>query len=123
MPAKGIIRGVNDIQSLLQRSAESSEAPTPSGTLIDRSGTITAGGTAQQVMAANTTRQYLLFQNTSDTDMWINFGAVAVAASPSVKVTPGGDFEMERSFVSTQYVSVFCATTGKTFTAKEGQPS
>lgn len=111
------------MQSLLQRIADNSDAPTPSGALTDRSGTITAGGTAQQVMAANAARQYLLYQNTSDTDQWINFGVVAVAASPSIKIAPSGSFEMERSFVSTQYVSVFCATTGKAFTAKEGTSS
>lgn len=91
------------------------------GTLTNRSGTITAGGTAQQVMAANSSRKYLLFQNVSDTAMWIDFGATAVADSPSVLVpASGGAVVQEGTFVSTQSVSVFCATTGKKFTAKEG---
>lgn len=91
------------------------------GTLTNRSGTITAGGTAQQVMAANSSRKYLLFQNVSDTAMWIDFGTTAVADSPSVLVpASGGAVVQEGTFVSTQSVSVFCATTGKKFTAKEG---
>ena len=46
---------------------------------VDRSGTITAGGTSQQIAAALATRRYLVIQNHSDTDMWINVGAAASA--------------------------------------------
>lgn len=42
-------------------------------------GTITAGGTAQVAIAADPTRQTICVQNTSDTDMWCNFLATAVA--------------------------------------------
>lgn len=90
------------------------------GTLTDRSGTITTGGTAQSVAASLTTRKYFLFQNHSDTVMWINFGATAVADQPSIKVDAGAGFTFEGSFCSNQSVSVICATTGKKFTAKEG---
>lgn len=101
--------------------ATDSVRATAQGSLTNRSGTIAAGGTAQQAMAANTARRYLLFVNVSDTDMWINLGATAVANQPSILVKAGGgSFVMEGSFVSTELVSVICATTGKAFTAKEG---
>lgn len=91
------------------------------GTLTDRSGTITAGGTAQQVMAANSSRKYLLIQNGSDTAMWFNFTTTAVQDSPSFFLAAnGGSFVMEGSYVSTEAISIICATTGKKWTAKEG---
>lgn len=91
------------------------------GTLTDRSGTITTGGTAQQAMAANASRKYLLIQNISDTVMWFNFTTTAVADSPSHYLAAnGGSFVQESSFVSTEAISIICATTGKKWTAKEG---
>jgi len=90
-----------------------------SGALTDRSGTITTGGAAQTVVARRSGRKFFLFQNISDTDMWINFGTTAVADSPSIKIVAGGAYEFPSHFCSTQSVSVICATTGKKFTCKE----
>lgn len=87
--------------------------------LIDKSGTIAAGGTAQVVAAARPGRAYLFIQNVSDSDMWVNFGATAVAAQPSIKLVAGASFVMEAGIVCDQAISVICATTGKAFTAKE----
>jgi len=85
---------------------------------IDKSGTIAVGGTSQVVSAALNTRRYLVFQNHSDTDMWINFGTAAVAGQPSVKIfANGGAYEpLVAPFGS---INVICATGGKTFTCKE----
>ncbi len=89
------------------------------GTLTDRSGTITLGGTAQTIMASNATRKYLFIQNTSDTTMWCNFTTTAVATQPSFNLSPGAVFVMEGTAVSTELVSCIGATTAKIFTAKE----
>ncbi|MDO8614615.1 MAG: hypothetical protein Q7T33_02625 [Dehalococcoidia bacterium] len=89
------------------------------GSQTDRSSTITTGGTSQQVMAANSSRKYLFFQNVSDTDMWINFGTAAVATQPSIYVKTLTGYVLEGSFVDTQALNVLCATTGKAYTAKE----
>lgn len=92
-----------------------------SGALTDRSGAIAQVDTAQQVMAANVARKYLLFTNVSDTDMWLNFGVAAVKDSPSFLVKAnGGALVMEGSFVSNQLLSVICGAAGKKYTAKEG---
>lgn len=88
------------------------------GELTDRSDTIDTGGAAQQVAAANASRRYLLFQNHSDTDMWINFGADAVASQPSIKIAAGVAYTP--TFVDTRAISVICATMGKAYTCKEG---
>jgi hypothetical protein len=91
-----------------------------SGALTDRSGTITTGGTSQQVMAANTNRKYLLIQNESTGDLWINFGVAAVIAQPSIRLGQWDAFVMEEGFISTQALNVIGATTAQAFTAKEG---
>lgn len=84
----------------------------------DRSGTITTGATSQQVAAANTARRYLVFQNHSDTDMWVNFGVAAVATQPSIKlVANGGAYEPLVPPIGT--VNVICASSGKAYTCKE----
>lgn len=91
-----------------------------SGALTDRSGSITLGGTAQQLAAANATRRYFFVHNISTGDLWINFGVTAVADQPSIKLAAGASFVMEGSFVSNESISVVGATTGQKWTAKEG---
>lgn len=86
--------------------------PTDAATLA-----ITTGGTSQTVFAANAARRSFIFQNISDSAMWLNFSAAAAADAPSIYVAAGAYFE---PFVApTTSISVFCATTGKKFTAKE----
>lgn len=93
---------------------------TPSGGgFTDHSGSITAGGTRQSVMGANTTRKYFLFQNISDITMWLNFGVNAVADQPSIMIPAGGNLVFEAGFVPTTAVDLMGATTGKKFVAKE----
>lgn len=89
------------------------------GALIDNSDDITVGGTAQTVESAGRARKYFLFQNISDTTMWINFGVTAVADKPSIQVVAGASLMFDGSFVPTGSVSLMCATTGKKFVCKE----
>ncbi len=91
-----------------------------SGTLIDRSGTLTAGGTAQLLAAANPTRVYLFIQNVSSANLWINFTSAAVQSQPSILLLPYGSFVMEANFVSTEAVYIVGATTSQAWVAKEG---
>jgi hypothetical protein len=91
--------------------------------LTDRSGTIATGGTSQLVAPDNSSvgeRTYLLFQNVSDTDMWINSGGVATAGAGSIKIVAGSGFTWDAGFVPTGILHVLCATGGKAFTCKEG---
>lgn len=89
------------------------------GALTNNSGTITAAATAQQIMAANTARRFLLIQNVSDTAMWCNFGVTAVADQPSIRIDPGASFRMDGTAVSTELVSCIGSLAGKAFTAKQ----
>lgn len=91
------------------------------GVPVDRSGTIATGGQAQTVANVNANRRWLLFQNVSDTDMWVNFSAAAVAGQSSILLKAnGGSYENPPQFCPTGLVSVMCATTGKAFVIKEG---
>lgn len=88
--------------------------------LKDYSGHIVAGGAAQDALPANDAREYVLFQNTSDTDMYLDFDADAAAAT-GIRIVPNGSYEQyfkERKFIRGR-LSVFCATTGKAFCCKE----
>lgn len=87
---------------------------------------ITTGGTAQTIFAAQTGRAWLFIQNTSAGDLWFDFNAAAVQAAPSIKIPPGQAAEFIQSeqrgggWVPWEYISIIGATTGQTFSAKEG---
>lgn len=88
---------------------------TEAGTLAtDRSGTITLGGTAQNAIAANTSRVEWTIVNNSDTLMMVRIAGTA-SATAGIPANPG-DVIVGKE---TNAVSVFCATTGKAFTAWE----
>lgn len=87
-------------------------------TLVDHSGTITTGGTAQTLSAAKS-RKYLFIQNLSVSNLYINFTSAASASTGSILLVPGASFVQEGSFVSSELISVFGATTGQAFTAKD----
>lgn len=91
------------------------------GTLTDRSGSITTGGTSQTLAPANPSRQYLFIQNPPNAteNLYINFTSAASAASGSIGLVPGQSFVMETNFISTELVTVYAATAAHAYTAKE----
>lgn len=88
--------------------------------LRDKSGSITAGGTAQDIYnpAHATTpdeaKHVFTFENISDTAMWLRFGKTAVA-DKGFYIPAGGYFEPPAGVVFAGKCSVLCATTGKKF--------
>ncbi len=84
----------------------------------DKSGSISVGGTAQIVSPVNPERNTFEFQNTSDTEMRIDFGVPATAAT-GFKIKPDLFYLANQGSVSTDAIYVFCAVGGKTYTAKE----
>ena len=83
----------------------------------DKSGTITTGGVAQTVAAFNDARRGFWFYNVSDEDMWISEQGTAAASQPSIKIPAGALYEFP--VVPNSAISVFAATTGKAFSARE----
>lgn len=88
-------------------------------TLTNRSGTITTGGTAQSLFPANLVRQGGLIQNLSASDLWVNDLGAAAATQPSIRVPPGALYEWPLHAVPVTAVSIFGATTGQAFSARE----
>lgn len=107
------VDGSGNAQGSTANPTNTQTAPLPAGT--DRSSTIATGGTAQNVAAANTSRRGLDFQNTSDTEMRVTENGVAATATTGFQVLAGGSFRTRTNRI----ISVFCATTGKTFAATE----
>ena len=84
---------------------------------------ITTGGTSQQVFAANSARKYLLLQNISVEDLWVNFGAAATQDTPSLKLLPNGVGILEfpqGGAIETGTIHIIGATTGSKYVAKQG---
>lgn len=93
------------------------------GALTNRSGTIAVGGTSQQIMAANTSRRYLMVQNpiAASEPLFVNFGAVASAAATSYELAAGQMIEFSSpGFIPTGTVNAVAATGAHAFVAKEG---
>lgn len=89
------------------------------GDLVDRSSAVTNANASQLAVAANPGRKYLLLQNPSDTDMWVDFGVAAVADSPSIQLAANGGSLVMDVWVSRLSVNILCSAAGKKFTAKE----
>lgn len=85
----------------------------------NRSGTIAAGGAQQQLMAANPNRRGYWIQNQSTGDLWINGLGNASAGQPSLRISAGALYESPVHGVGTAGISIFGATTGQAFAARE----
>jgi hypothetical protein len=87
----------------------------------DRSGVITLGGAAQQLMAANSARVGWSLQNKSVVDMWFNdLGSAAdPAASSSVYLPAGAYYESEIGGGSISSISLYGTATNAPFAARE----
>ena len=88
-------------------------------TATSRSGTIAAGGTAQSFMAANAARRGFTIQNQSSGDLFINGLAAAAPDGSSLKVEAGAIYETGAHHVGTGALSIYGATTGQIFYARE----
>ena len=90
----------------------------PNG-LADRSGTIALGGTAQVLMAKNGGRRGFWIQNLSAGDLYINETGAAAASAPSIRIASGALYESIRNACPQTAISIFGATTGQAFSARE----
>jgi hypothetical protein len=90
------------------------------GAVSDGSGTITAGGTAQNLFGGTTPVNGYLVQNTSNAVMWINdTGAAATAGGSSFVINPASEIVSPPGYKPPGALSIFCATTGQTFAARK----
>lgn len=73
----------------------------------------TANGSAQTLQAANKARKVIMIQNTSDTAMYVRFGAAA-SATAGFTIAPGATWENPPHYCPNGLVSVF-GTNTKTY--------
>lgn len=92
-------------------------APFVSAEPANASGTITAGGVAQNAFAANAARRGWAVQNQSSEYLYTRSGAAATADQNSVRIAPGQEYIGD--FISGGIVSIIGATTGSPFWARE----
>lgn len=85
-----------------------------------KSGTVTSGGTAQTVFAANTGRKGGYIQNQSTGDLWLRWDGTAASATQLSFWLPAGAFvNLADLGITTEAVSLYGATTGQAFDARE----
>lgn len=89
------------------------------GALTDHSGT-TPDLLDNIVVIANATRKYLLIQNLSADDFWINFGAVAVTSQPSFKMSSDSVLIFESNFITNQAIHLIATVAAQDYCIKEG---
>lgn len=89
------------------------------GSLIDHSGSIITANVSQQILPVNNLRNFLMFQNLSTADMFINFGMPANTGSGSYRITQNGSMTFD-FYTPTDSVNVVCASVGALYTIKEG---
>lgn len=93
-------------------------------TVFDASGTVTTGGTSQQVLPYNPNRKYLLIENpiAATETLYCNFSAAAATTgSASISLAAGGSYERSApNFVPKDAIACTATTTGHAFTVKEG---
>jgi len=88
-------------------------------TTVNRSGTITTGGTQQTLAAANLNRKGMWIQNLSTGSLWINELGSATQAQPSMEIKTGQLYEYPVDGVPATAISIIGATTGQAFSARE----
>lgn len=94
----------------------------PTGNAVSTSsisGTITAGGTAQQIAAANANRQGFMLQNQSSDDLYFTTLTTAVMGQPSFRIEPGQTYESAAHGVPAGAISIIGGTTGQAFAGRE----
>lgn len=127
LPVSGTVTATGPLTDAQLRAAVVPVSLPAGGAMTDRSGTIAAGGTAQQVAASNAARRYLLIQNLSNGVLWVNTTGPAAVGQPSIALKAGaaandgtgGAIVFEGNFIPTGAVSILGATTGQAFAARE----
>lgn len=83
----------------------------------DYSGTITKGGTSQELMPERPNRRGFLVQNLSGDVLWISPFGNASAKQPSLKIAAGETFMTPTSWGGQRNaITIFGATSGQAFT-------
>lgn len=120
LPATGQAPSANSLPVVVASDQGAVPADTVvKGTAANRSGTITTGGTAQQLMAANASRRGFRIQNQSNGALYFSATGTATMDQNSFLLNAGDYFESSPHFIGTTVVSIIGATTGQAYHATE----
>jgi hypothetical protein len=87
----------------------------------NHSGTITSAGVSQQVLAANSERNFLLIQNLSTSHhMHVGIGYTPSATSGIQINSNGGGVVFEDGAIPVEAINIFCSKKDEPFVALEG---
>lgn len=86
----------------------------PTGALTNYSGTITTGGTAQDIVSSGALTKFFVITNNSSTAMYLAVGATATTGN-GIYIPAYGGYEFP--FIPSGKLSLLCATTGAAFAA------
>lgn len=90
--------------------------------ILDLSGTIATGGTAQALVASNQNRKGYSVMNLSSGNLFVNdVGGTAVSSTTGASITipPGSLYESPPNQIPIQAISIIGATTSQAFAARE----
>jgi hypothetical protein len=87
--------------------------------VVDISGTITLGGTAQTISTANPGRTGYLIRNNSAVSLWVSDLTTAVQSQPSLEIKAGELWETPLNYKPIGAISIIGSTTSQAFTARE----
>lgn len=82
-------------------------------------GTITLGGTAQELLPLRIGRQGWCVQNLSTGELWVSDAGTAVINTNGIKVPANALYETPPNYDSGEAVSIIGATTAQAFWARE----
>jgi hypothetical protein len=91
----------------------------PTGSVVNRSGTIASGAVSQKLADANPNRQYLFIQNISSTEMYVGVGFIPTVGTGLFLHKDGGTLVWDK-FVPTNQINIICNSNGTAFAAIEG---
>jgi len=119
--------GSYSVISLLKALLNSNQSVSSAVTPVDRSLTITTGGTAQQLAASNTSRRRMVIQNPANItgninseSIYISFvGTATIAGVGSFELMPGATWDTAGATPISSAVSVIASTTGHIINAFE----
>lgn len=94
-------------------------ARAPGVAYTDRSGTLAAAATAQQVAPANPARRGFFVQNVSTADLWLSTVGAALADQPALRIAPGQLYECPAGGVPVAAISLYGTIQGQAFSARE----
>ena len=119
-PVEGVFRTARcDDEGRLEVVVAGASSPVTTSTETNISGTITAGGIAQNAAAANTARIGFWIRNNSVASLWVSTLATAIQLQPSLEIKPGELYETPSTLSPKGAISIIGPITSQSWSGRE----